>query len=105
MGLDAVELVIAFEEECGVRIADAEIAQMATPGDVAHSLPSRLHQRKSDACPSQRQGCQALGSWEVAPRDQLPKIPKPGTQGDHRPSCLIIPSSPEMLRKRARHCM
>ena len=34
MGLDSVELVMAFEEAFGVAIEDAEAAKMITPRDV-----------------------------------------------------------------------
>jgi len=34
MGLDAVELVMGFEEEFGVPMPDSEVEKMATPRDV-----------------------------------------------------------------------
>ena len=38
MGLDTVELVIAFEEKFGVSIPDADAAELATPRDVTDYL-------------------------------------------------------------------
>ena len=42
MGLDAVELVLATEEEFGIRIDDADAEKISTPGMLADYVASRL---------------------------------------------------------------
>lgn len=43
MGLDAVELLIAFEEEFEISISDKDAQEMTTPNQVADYLLMRLH--------------------------------------------------------------
>jgi acyl carrier protein len=42
MGLDTVELVMAFEKAFGIRIEDADAEKMRTPGDVTDYVLSKL---------------------------------------------------------------
>lgn len=54
MGLDTVELVMAFEEEFGIHIDDDDAANCATPDDVADYVYSRVRQTEADPCLSQK---------------------------------------------------
>lgn len=53
MGLDTVELVMAFEEEFGIAITDEAASRMATPGHVADYVMARLPAQASQSCRSQ----------------------------------------------------
>ena len=53
MGLDTVELVIAFEEEFGVAIDNEDAEKMETPGDVTDYVVSRVRTSSDDPCLSQ----------------------------------------------------
>ena len=53
MGLDTVELVIAFEEEFGVAIDNDDAEKMKNPGDVADYMISRVRSNSDDPCLSQ----------------------------------------------------
>lgn len=53
MGLDTVELVMAFEEEFGIHIEDADAAEMTTPGHVADYVINRVRLNKDAPCHSQ----------------------------------------------------
>jgi acyl carrier protein len=53
VGLDTVELVIAFEEEFGVAIDNEDAEKMETPGDVADYVVSRVRTSSDDPCLSQ----------------------------------------------------
>lgn len=53
MGLDTVELVLAFEEEFGITIKDEDAEKLTTPGAVANYVMSRVRTNASDPCPSQ----------------------------------------------------
>lgn len=53
MGLDTVELVIAFEEEFGIAIDNEDAEKMETPGDVADYVVSRVRTSSDDPCLSQ----------------------------------------------------
>lgn len=48
MGLDGVELVMAYEEEFGVSITDPAAARMLTPRDVVDYLVPRVEGRTRD---------------------------------------------------------
>jgi hypothetical protein len=48
MGLDAVELVMAYEEEFGVAITDAAAGRMRTPRDVIDYFVTRVEGRTRD---------------------------------------------------------
>ena len=54
MGLDSVELVIAFEEEFGIHIDDAEAANFTTPKHVADYVYHKVRTSLTDPCFSQR---------------------------------------------------
>lgn len=53
MGLDTVELVLAFEDEFGIAIKNEDAEKLATPGAVADYVMSRVRTNTSDPCPSQ----------------------------------------------------
>lgn len=53
MGLDTVELVLAFEEEFAVRIDDKDAVELTTPGLVADYIFSRLDRAGIAPCSSQ----------------------------------------------------
>jgi len=53
MGLDTVELVMAFEDEFGIVITDGEAEKMETPGLVADYVMERVRTRKDYPCASQ----------------------------------------------------
>ncbi len=42
MGLDTVELVMAFEEEFGIEISDSEAEEMRTIGDTVDCIYSKI---------------------------------------------------------------
>jgi len=44
MGLDAVELIMAYEDAFGVQFTDEDAARMRTPGDVIDFVASRREQ-------------------------------------------------------------
>lgn len=46
MGLDTVELVMAFEDEFGVSIKDEDAEKMITPGNVADYVFSQVRTSK-----------------------------------------------------------
>ena len=48
MGLDLVELVLAFEDSFGLEIPEALGGEMRTPGDVIAFVESQLRQRTED---------------------------------------------------------
>jgi len=52
MGLDTVELLMAFEEEFGIHIDDEDAGKCCTPEDVADYVYGRV--RKNGPCPSQK---------------------------------------------------
>ena len=54
MGLDSVELVMAFEEGFGVSISDAEAVTCRTPGDVIDLVCGKLQTSDDTVCVSQR---------------------------------------------------
>lgn len=54
MGLDAVELVMAVEEEFGIVIADSEVTDCTTPGLLIDLVMRKLPQGGDPACASQR---------------------------------------------------
>lgn len=54
MGLDGVELVMAFEEQFGISISDAEAESTVTPGLVVDLIFSRLQATDEKTCQSQR---------------------------------------------------
>jgi acyl carrier protein len=54
MGLDGVELVMAFEEEFGVRIANAEAEICFTPAMVIDLVLGKLRSTEERVCSSQR---------------------------------------------------
>ena len=56
MGLDGVELVIAFEEEFGISISDAEVETMVTPRDVINHI-FLLKQFDNEGSCSDFKGC------------------------------------------------
>ena len=45
MGLDAVELVMAIEEEFGIQIPDSEAEKMQRVGDVFKFVVKRVHEQ------------------------------------------------------------
>lgn len=49
MGLDLVELVLAYEESLGVEIPDAVAEKMTTPATVIEYVANELRQRPEDA--------------------------------------------------------
>ncbi len=49
MGLDGVELVMAFEEEFGIEIADADAERMQTPRDVIDHISRSFPERERGA--------------------------------------------------------
>jgi acyl carrier protein len=53
MGLDTVELVMAFEEEFDIAIENKDAEQMETPGNVADYIISRVRTSSDDPCHSQ----------------------------------------------------
>ncbi len=54
MGLDSVELAMAFEESFGVTISDAEAATCETPTDVIELVLGKLRVSEDAGCVSQR---------------------------------------------------
>ncbi len=54
MGLDSVELVMAFEEEFGLEIADEDAEKMTTVGEVFDYLRNRLTTIPPEDCLTQR---------------------------------------------------
>jgi acyl carrier protein len=54
MGLDGVELIMAFEEEFGVYIRDADAERFETPRGVIDWLWHRLDPSFAGSCPTQR---------------------------------------------------
>ena len=54
MGLDAVELVMAFEERFEVQISDAEAEHCSTPANVIDLILGKLSAAKSSVCITQR---------------------------------------------------
>jgi acyl carrier protein len=51
MGLDSVELVMAFEENFGIEISDAEAESLTTPGQVRDLVLARYAARGIPADP------------------------------------------------------
>jgi len=54
MGLDSVELVMAFEETFGVAISDAEAVMCETPADVIALVVGKIQTSGTEGCLSQR---------------------------------------------------
>lgn len=54
MGLDSVELAMAFEESFGVTISDAEAVKCETPADVIALVSGKLQTIKDVGCVSRR---------------------------------------------------
>ena len=54
MGLDGVELVLAFEEQFGIEISDAEAELMTTPSKVITYITGKLNDVDDEVCQSQR---------------------------------------------------
>lgn len=54
MGLDSVELVMAFEETFGVTISDAEAVKCETPADVIAVVLGKIQTSGMNGCLSQR---------------------------------------------------
>jgi hypothetical protein len=54
MGLDAVELVMAYEEAFGIEIPDREASEMRTPRDVIEFVQARLPVLATADCMRQR---------------------------------------------------
>ena len=48
MGLDSVELVMAFEAEFGIEFSDAEAEQIVTVGDAHYGILRQLYKRVQD---------------------------------------------------------
>ena len=48
MGLDSVELVMAFEEEFDIEFPDAEAEQIFTVGDAHYGILRKLYKRVED---------------------------------------------------------
>ena len=46
MGLDAVELIVAYEEAFGIQFKDEDAARMRTPRDVIDFVASRVGERE-----------------------------------------------------------
>lgn len=53
MGPDAIELILAVEDEFRVRIPDSDAERLTTPGAFADYLATRLRRSASDPCPPQ----------------------------------------------------
>jgi len=53
MGLDALELVIAVEDEFKIALSNEETSRVQTVSDLVELVFSRLRQDKSQPCPSQ----------------------------------------------------
>jgi acyl carrier protein len=53
MGLDTVELVMAFEDEFGIAIKDDDATRLTTPGEVADYVLARVRTSAEQPCPSQ----------------------------------------------------
>ena len=82
MGLDAVELVVAVEEEFKIAIADAEAASCTTVGKLVECVFARLKQTAGGPCPSQHGFYvvrRTLTDLVGIPRVQI----KPDTRLDH----------------------
>jgi hypothetical protein len=54
MGLDGVELIMAYEEAFGVRFADQDMPRMRTPRDVIEFVSSRVPVTTGASCLTQR---------------------------------------------------
>ncbi len=54
MGLDSVELLMAMEDEFGVRFDDADAMECITPGHAANYIFWFVRKNKNESCPSQR---------------------------------------------------
>jgi hypothetical protein len=54
MGLDGIELILAFEEAFGVEFTDQDAEQIRTPGDVVRFVLSKRGAAKAEICISQR---------------------------------------------------
>lgn len=54
MGLDTVELVMAFEDEFGIRISNEDAGKITTPGEVADYVMTLVRTKADEACPSQK---------------------------------------------------
>lgn len=54
MGMDAVELVIRFEDAFGIRIPDGVAAQLTTPGKVTDYVLAQVAVSKQSSCLSQQ---------------------------------------------------
>ncbi len=54
MGLDGVELVIATEEQFGIKLSDAEAERCRTPGQLVDLVLSKLRLRDDAPCVHQR---------------------------------------------------
>lgn len=53
MGLDTVELVMAFEDGFGIAIKDDDASRLTTPGEVADYVIARVRTGIEQPCPSQ----------------------------------------------------
>ena len=78
MGLDSVELVMAFEEAFGIEIPDEDAARLETPRHVMDYVAARLPVTPSGACRTQRtfyalrRGLRAAGVTDVELRPGTP---------------------------------
>ncbi|HEU4881914.1 MAG TPA: acyl carrier protein [Longimicrobium sp.] len=78
MGLDAVELVMAFEEGFGIAIPDEDAARMRTPRSVLDYAAARLGPVRGDGCLTQRtfyalrRGFRAAGTVDAPLRPGTP---------------------------------
>jgi acyl carrier protein len=79
MGLDAVELLLATEEEFGIHIDSADAAELATPAMLANHIESRVRSVGDKSCPSQvgfyRIRTALVKSFGANRRDVLPDSP------------------------------
>ena len=54
MGLDGVELIMAYEETFNVQFTDEDAVRMLTPGDVIEFIASRVPLIEDASCLEQR---------------------------------------------------
>lgn len=77
MGLDAVELVLAWEEKTGACLTDAELAAIRTPEDAFRILRSKIDDSPAPGCAGHKAFCEIRRILVDAghPRDRI----KPST--------------------------